>query len=362
MAEYVEFAGLQNFLNAAQNYPLLQGSSSNLYKCFVERACAVGNGVQSFLHPEGIYDDPNGGKLRSVIYRKLRYHFQFLNELQLFSEVDHHAAFSVNVYGRERGASFFQVANLYSPSTVDACFEHDGGGAVGGIKDDANEWNTQGHLHRIIPVDQTTLGLFATLYDAPGTPALAARLPALHARELVEVLRKFAAYPRRLRDLDGQYQTTQLWNETTSVVDGTIKRETGFPEDARSWILSGPHFSLANSYTKTPRAVCTANGHYDPLDLVELPTDYLPRSNYKPACDPETYLARTPVVPWGDREPSTSFYRLINREMLNQTSERTFHTCIVPKGVGYVHTCFRNCIRAVFGSGKLRGHVPIASR
>ena len=106
LAEYVEFAGLQNFLNAAQNYPLLQGSSSNLYKCFVERARAVGMGVQSFLHPEGIYDDPKGGKLRSMIYRKLRYHFHFVNELQLFSEVDHHAAFSVNIYGRERGASF----------------------------------------------------------------------------------------------------------------------------------------------------------------------------------------------------------------------------------------------------------------
>ena len=45
--EYVEFAGLQNFLNALQNYLLLQGSQSNLYKCFIERSWGVGVGVQS---------------------------------------------------------------------------------------------------------------------------------------------------------------------------------------------------------------------------------------------------------------------------------------------------------------------------
>ncbi len=340
LAEYVEFAGLQNFLTAVQNHPLLQGSQSNLYKCFVERSWTVGTGVQGFLHPEGIYDDPKGAKLRSVLYGKLRSHFHFLNELQLFPEVDHHAAFSVNIYGPERIAKFVHVANLYSPLTVDACFQHEGHGAVAGIKDGENNWNTQGHSHRIIHIDEPVLELFAKLYDAPGASAMGARLPALHARELVEVLRKFAAYPRRLGDLEGQYQTTEMWHETNAQMDGTIKREIGFPEDARNWILSGPHFSLSNPYNKTPRAVCTANGHYDLLDLTELPSDYLPRSNYKPACDPETYRARTPVVPWDEHKSVTEFYRLVNREMLSQSGERTLLSCIMPPDVGHVNTSF----------------------
>jgi len=338
LREYVEFAGVQNFLNATQNHPLLQGSQSNLYKCFVERSWSICTGVQGFLHPEGVYDDPKGGKLRRPLYPRLRFHFQFQNELALFSEVHHETLFSVNIYGQSRTPSGWSLANLFSPLTIDACFLHDGHGVVGGIKDEANNWNTEGHAHRIIEVNETALKLFATLYDSPGTPALEARLPALHARELVEVLRKFATYPRRLGDLEGQYKTTVMFDETGAVQNGTIKRHTAFPPDTHGWILSGPHFSLANPFAKTPRAVCTANGHYDPLDLTELPSDYLPRTNYQPACDPDTYLARTPVVPWGDQKPITDLYRLVFRRQLSQSGERTLLPSLVPPGVGHVHT------------------------
>ena len=57
-----------------------------------------------------------------------------------------------------------------------------------------------GHRDRIIEVDAETLALFAKIYDEPGTAANEARLPALHARELVSVLRTFAAYGGELGD------------------------------------------------------------------------------------------------------------------------------------------------------------------
>ena len=63
------------------------------------------------------------------MYSRLRRHFGFVNELQLFAEVDHHLKFSVNVYGSQRpAASFDQLANLFAPATVDACYQHDGNG------------------------------------------------------------------------------------------------------------------------------------------------------------------------------------------------------------------------------------------
>jgi hypothetical protein len=82
--EYVEFAGTQNFLNAAQNYPLLKGQQTNLYKCFITRAWELSGkeGATGFIHPEGVYDDPKGGVLRSELYPRLRAHMQFQNELQ----------------------------------------------------------------------------------------------------------------------------------------------------------------------------------------------------------------------------------------------------------------------------------------
>jgi len=337
--EYVEFEGAQSYLNAKQNYSLLVGSAANSYKCFLTQAWMACNlkGVQGFLHPEGSYDDPNGGQLRASLYPRLRLHCQFQNELMLFADLGDREKYSVNVYGPVSKVAFHQISNLFHPSTVDACFEHNGAGLCRGIKTGEGEWDLSGHPDRIIEVDEQTLALFGRLYDEEGTPPLEARLPSLHARELVGVLRRFAEYPTRLGDLEGQYCSTQMWNETLSVDDGTIRRQTRFPTRPTEWILSGPHVSVGNPLFKTPRRVCTEKAHYDPLDLTALPADYLPRTNYILACDAETYLARTPRVPWGPQKQVSDFYRVVYRGMLSQAGERTLIAAIIPPGTGHIN-------------------------
>jgi hypothetical protein len=340
---FEESAGMQNFLNALQNYPMLLRMQSNLYKCFLPRAWMLGRegGVSAFLHPEGIYDDPKGGAFRREVYPRLRYHFQFVNELSLFQEVDHHVKYSINVYGGAIASTGFNsIANLFHPRTVDVCFEHDGKGPVPGIKDDDDHWNVNGHRDRIIHVTEEELKLFARLYDSDGTPALEARLPALHSTQLISVLRKFADQPVRLGDLEGEYFSTEMWHETNTQKDNTIRRETRFPKDTSEWILSGPHFFVGNPFYKTPRAVCTQNSHYDVIDLTELPDDYLPRTNYVPDCSPEEYLRRTPRVPWGDQKPVTEFYRIATSKMLSQSGERTFQASIMPRRTAHIDSAF----------------------
>lgn len=100
--EYTSISGQQSFLNAKINYPDLVGMKANLYKCFLPQAWMYSNvnGISAFIHPEGVYDDPKGGKLRRILYPRLRKHFQFNNELKLFSEVDHHMGFSLNIYAK----------------------------------------------------------------------------------------------------------------------------------------------------------------------------------------------------------------------------------------------------------------------
>lgn len=361
-AEMAEAEGSQAFLNATQNYPQLAGQKANLYKCFLPRAWANvnGQGVSGFLHPEGIYDDPKGGEFRREVYPRLRQHFQYINEVNLFAEVDHHTKFSANVYGPfDEHVHFNHFANLFIPQTVDISFAHEGQGHVPGIKDEVESasgaiktvWNTNGHRDRIIEIGQHELALFAQLYDEAGTDALEARLPALHARQLMAVLDKFAAQPRRLGDLKGQYYSTQHWNEVNAQQDGTMKRETRFPEDPEQWILSGPHFFVGSPFYKTPRAECTQNSHYDILDLQTLPDDYMPRTNYIPACDPATYRDRTPTVPWveeGEHRARlvTEYYRLVNREMIGPSSERTLITTIIPKGAAHINTCLCSAFKS----------------
>jgi hypothetical protein len=359
-AELAEAEGSQAFLNATQNYPQLKGVQTNLYKCFLPRAWANvnGQGVSGFLHPEGIYDDPKGGGFRRELYPRLRAHFQFINETKLFAEVHNQTLFSINIHGPLGEPSFKHVSNLFVPGTIDQSFTHDGNGQLPGIKEEMElpdgrvkvKWNFDGHRDRIIEVGQHELALFAQLYDEAGTDALEARLPALHARQLTNVLEKFAAHPRRLGDLKGQYFSTVMFDETYAQRDGTIKRDTQFPEHPEQWILSGPHFFVGNPFYNTPRAVCDTNKAYDKLDLQTLPDDYLPRTNYTPACDPATYRDRTPRVPWveeGEHRERlvTEYYRFVNRRMFGASSERSFISTVMPKGAGHINTAVSTVIR-----------------
>jgi hypothetical protein len=355
-AEYLEECvateGLAAFFNAMQNFPLLKGVQSNLYKCFLPLVWRVGSGVQALVHPEGVYDDPKGGGLRAALYPRLRAHYQFVNELTVFAEVDHHTKFSINVYGPVQAPARFQhIGNLFSPGTIEESLTHSGGGVTPGIKRDEGGWNTSGHRNRVIEVDESVLATFAKLYDAPGTPAAQARLPVIHSRELFSVLEKFARQPRRLGDLEENYYATVCFDEAYSQRDGTIRRETGFVDSPKDLILSGPHFFVGNPLNKTPRAVCTQNSHYDVLDLEFIPNDYLPRSNYRAACPPDEYISRIPRVSWidqGQKEPRpvTEYYRNLNREMIDVVGQRTLLTVIAPPGPTHIHTVLGTAFRS----------------
>jgi hypothetical protein len=349
-AELEQAEATQNFLNGTQNYPVLKGMPANSYKCFLPLGWRLtdGQGVAAYLHPEGPYEDPKGGALREAVYPRLRAHFQFINELQLFAEVHHRTKYSINIYSLPQAQpAFDQLANLFIPATVDTCYTHDGTDTVGGIKTEDGKWNIAGHRDRFMRVTDTTLAVFAQLYDEQGTPPRRARLPALHARALQSVLDKLAAYPRRLADLGNDYTSTEMWNETMQQKDGTIHRRTsddnGFVTGASDWVLSGPYFFLANSFNKTPRRVCTTNGHYDPVDLEAIPDDYLPRTNYHSMNDRAEYLRRAPRVSWVEpgetiARPVTEYFRLVNREMIAPTAERTLITTIAPPGTAHVNT------------------------
>ncbi|MDD1793151.1 hypothetical protein LRP50_08440 [Enterovibrio sp. ZSDZ42] len=360
-SEYEEASATQNFLNGLVNYPELKGIQTNLFKCFLPQAWRIGGrrAMCGFLHPEGVYDDPKGGKLRSEIYPRLKLHAQFQNQHMLFP-IGHRNKYSLNIFKscKQDKAQFLNIANLFLPKTIELSFEHDGNGSVGGIKNDDGDWDESGHKERILRIDENRLSLFASLYDSEGTPALEARLPALHSSQLISVLEKFAEQPKRLSNLLNSYTSTVMFDETYAQQDKTIKRDTQFPNDASEWVLSGPHFYVGAPIYKTPRAICTEKGHYDTVDLQTIPDNYLPRTNYVPACDAEEYLRRTPKLPWIDEadlaawqanganpaekpepRPVTDYYRFVNREMLSQSGERTLISIIVPKGAAHINTC-----------------------
>ncbi|MFO1429767.1 MAG: hypothetical protein U1F76_06460 [Candidatus Competibacteraceae bacterium] len=281
--------GAATFLNDRTLYPALAGVQTNLYKNFIERSWALlgMKGVAGLLHPEGVFDDPAGGVFREAYYRRLVAHYQHANGLMLFPDIGHRNTFSINVYRGQSGTvSFSVIFNLYDPRTILACHRHDSPhDPTPGIRTEEGGWDLRGHQQRIITITAKELDLFTRLFEESNTPSLHARLPQVHSQQILRVLEKFAAVPKRLDDLKGEYFSTEMFHESNSQRDGIIIRKedpTFQPQSPEQWLISGPHFYVGTSLYQTPRTVCTEKGHYDDIDLTDIPDDYLPRAVYRP--------------------------------------------------------------------------------
>ncbi|MBR5902086.1 class I SAM-dependent DNA methyltransferase [bacterium] len=335
-SEYESLSGEQAFLNSEHNYIDLKGQQTNLFKCFLPQAWQfnTSQGVSAFIHPEGVYDDPQGGALREKLYPRLRKHFMFANERKLFPEVHHHTTFSLNVYGGPLDLpQFDSISNLYIPSTIEECYDGDPILPVPGIKDE-NGWCTKGHPNRIVHVSKKELTIFANIFDN-SSKWETARLPVIHEMLYVDVLQCFANQEVNLGKMFDEISVSEMWHETNRQNDGTIKRNVHFPNSAIDLIISGPHILVSNPLFKASRRVCRLNSDYDNIDLTIIPDDYLQRCNYSPKCDITEYDNRAPITPWGEK--SYLNYRIFMRNMLGQGGERTLVPAILSPKIGHVH-------------------------
>lgn len=338
-AEYESMSGEQNFLNAVQNYPDLKGQQTNLFKCFLPLAWDKNNksGVSAFVHPEGVYDDPKGGALREKLYPRLRYHFQFQNELLLFPEVAHRATFSLNIYSEQRNIQFDSISNIFGASCIEECYTGGNKGTILGLKDEAGNWNCCGHPDRIIRVSKRELSAFAKLFDG-SKEWKQARLPVLHVKQLIEVLDSFSSATNTIESSAIGVFATECWHETNAQTDGTICRDVHFPESSDDCIVSGPHIGVANPLSKTSRRVCELKSDYDCIDLNMISDEYMQRVNYAPSLTMEEFFNREPDITDGTKYHQK--YRILTRRMLNQSGERTLIPAIFPVGITHINTVF----------------------
>lgn len=340
--------GTQSFLNALQNYPELAGAPANLYKCFLPLSWRMGTGVQALLNPETIYDDPNGGPLREIVYSRLRRHFQFQNEFKLFP-IGNRKKFGIGIFSRPLSSpKFDNLANLYLPQTIDECYGHSGHGFPAGLKTAEGEWNVTGHKDRVVVIDEAALDTFARLYDEPGTPLSRARLPAVHASTLNRVLGKISKWPRRLADVPSHHKT-QMWDEAGAQRERLIVRrsrdDNAFPNVTEDSIISGPHIGVANPLFQTPMRVSVTHRAYDRLDLAFLPDSYLPRGNYKPSTDRAAYDRRIQRMSFAEERGATikivtELCRVGMRRGAHPSDERSVRPVILPRGQAHIDGIF----------------------
>lgn len=341
-AQFRYIEGAVAFLNSPRIYGELQGTKANLYKNFIVRAWAlVGRaGVVGLLHPEGPYDDANGGRFREQIYPRLCGHYHHKNELQLFADVDHHTDYSINIYrGTPGEVRFRHISNLFHPQTIAQSLSHDRPHEpVPGIKTDENTWNIRGHCHRAVSITEQELQVFVELLEDEGTHHVQTRLPQVHSTEVVNVLRKISR-AAKINHFRGSYfvNPTTFINETTGQQKGTITRH-----DSPSWrptcpealVYSGSHIFVGNPFNKTARTTCKSNLSFDDVDLRAIPDEYFPRTLYEP-CSAAQLRAVTPE--WSGHGLITEYFRFANRAMVSQGTERSFIGAIIPRGTTHIN-------------------------
>ena len=344
-SEEIDTACSSKFMSAYCNYPLLVGQQTNLYKCVLENAmdmASESNGYIGLLTPESIYNDPKGQPLRRELYKRLRYHFQYVNTLKLFSEILHWVTFSTNVIGkRKENADFYSINNLYHPSTIDGCFVHDGHGLCEGLKTNEGSWNTAPHKERIVHYDTNQLQLLSNVFE-DGTTNDCAKLVSIHSCEILNVLSKIETFQTHVRDF--KHIITECFHETGAPKAGIIVRDTHFPDiENYDMIYNGPHIYVSNAYSKTPRTQCiVANRDYDTIDLFKMKKDFVPRSNYRiniSVQDIRTYIHGflKNVNDKDSYENYLDYYKVGFRNMMSQSGERTLICAVLPRKTAHIN-------------------------
>lgn len=342
------------YMNAFANYSLLQGQQTDLYKCVLVNSFDMvnNNGYIGMLHPESVYDDPKGQPLRSTMYKRLRYHFQYQNALNLF-DIAHRRKYGSNIYGAtQEQISFININNLFHPTTIDSCFSHDGHGQCGGLKDENGKWNISGHKKRIINYSNDYIKLLSDTFEESEAPNCA-KLVSMHTGEVLEVLYKLSKYNSNVH----QYEPiiTECLHETGAPNEGIIVRNTCFPDiENYEMIYNAPQFYVGNPYYKTPRSACKNKGDYDTLSIFDQNNDIKQRTNYTPLLSLDEYKAKFTGFVTGQNSDGTSthdcwldYYHVGFRKMINQAGERSLICAVLPRRTAHIN----GVISATFSRG-----------
>lgn len=336
-----EIAALSTFVGDTRPYPLLKGLQPDLYRCFMEQTWRnmSPDGKVSLLHPETHFTDEKAGLLREAAYLRLRRHWQFINELQLF-DIGHQFVYGVHVYGPTREPSFFTAASLYHPDTVVRSLAHDGSGQEPGIKDPDGNWDLRPHRSRIIKVTDEVLATWKDVLESPATPPRQTRMVYTVNRSVEEVLQKLST-ASRIGELDLRFSPG--WHEKNDRTKGYFETKWGVPGSWDDAILQGPHLFVATPLYKSPNPTMRSKGDWSATDFEALVVDAIPATAYKPDGRRARYDADYTSWEVADQDGivqtvrARDHYRVAWRNMAANVTERTLIPAIIPPGTAHVH-------------------------
>jgi hypothetical protein len=344
-----------NFLKGLQNYYQLKSQKNNLYKCISINTnnSLSQNGYAGLIHPDTVYDDPNGDEYRKYIYPRLIFHFEFKNAFLLFKEVHDQMNYSINVFqGKSKEKiNFLSINNIYDPKTIDNSFIDKGFGECYGLKvkdlkTDKFIFNTKGHLDRIININENALSIINQVFN-PLDDFKCSKLISLHSLKLLDVIEKLASYPKKVKNFEKVI--TPCIRETDALNSGDIYYSPKFCENAAELIVSGPHFFVATPFYKTPREECKLNSDYDTINYEMCDVDFLPRTKYLSNISIKDFTKK--YNEFDDEFIWLDQFKVVNSAMLSPPGERTLQPAIIPSKTihmnGAISTVFKSEINTL---------------
>ncbi|MGV9559405.1 class I SAM-dependent DNA methyltransferase [Streptomyces sp. NPDC003522] len=333
LQELASTTATSQFFSSRSSYPLLSGTKPDLYRAFMCRTWSniAPAGLVGLIHPDSHFGGIKEGPLRTTAYEHLRFHAHFSNELYTFSEIGHKIEFGLHIYGSKRSPKFTHMSWIFQPEVITSSLQHNGEGEAPGIKHN-QRWDVRPHASRIVPVDKDVLTewkkLAADESSAEGSTPL---LYPVTNREQAAIS-AFARHGRKTRELRPHISIGLF--EDKARKSGLIEWDT---QDLSSWddvVLQGPLFSICNPFAKMPNIPCRTNGDYSLYDLTQLPESAIPRANYIRGGKVEEFFAE--LDDWNG-EISTSHYRLVWRDMIPPSNERSLFPSLVPPGPSHVN-------------------------
>lgn len=284
-------------------------------------------------------------RYRKVMYRRLQYHFQYQNALNLFP-IAHRRKYSANIYtGLKDEISFDSISNLFHPKTVDDCYMHNGQGICEGIKGKDGKWNLAGHKNRIVHYNAKYIKLLSDTFEDGRYPDCA-KLVSVHNNEMLGILDKISNYERKVSSV--RNKITVCFDETGAPKEGLIKdvrSHTCYPSmENCEMIYNAPQFYVSNPVYQTPKEVSLKKGDFNIVDLEKISDEYIQRTKYLPLVGNYRSLSTFNAFVIGQDEHGNDIYdslldhyKVGFRKMVNLSGERSLICAVLPRRTAHIH-------------------------
>lgn len=341
-------AGMSTFFGNVATYDLLVGTQPDMYRAFMVRTWRnIGySGVVGLLHPDTHFVGDREKFLRAEAYRRLRVHGDFVNSSNRFfpPPVNRSSHFGVHIYGRPKEIRFAHLGWLLSAVELPQSLALAETGELPEGWDDAGrpgvkykgDWDTRPHPDRVVWVDHEMLAAWRLVSGSDDQPIEQTKLLNPVTTQEQDAVLALGRVRQRLGDLP---RISSGYHEKGAKNDGLIRLEQ--PHNPVEWsevILRGPQIGVATPFFKQPPETGTKGR---PQNLMTLPNNALPRSEYTRATDIETYCGAQDK--WVDyNEPNrvrryTEFYRVMWRYMIPDDTDRSLFPAIYPPGPAHIH-------------------------